>query len=176
MQPLHNANKSGSAEQPPAGQAAQLVGELAEVFAKLAAPPPEEVWRLIRGVKGAPPEDRPPRIPNPALLHRMISFLRQNPGSTMGEFSQALGMPLYAATRIVDSLVKNGLADRLSDPDDRRIVRVTLTDVGLRLHETMEAHLVRGIQRMMACLTPEEQGVLITLLRKVTASLKASET
>ena len=176
MQQLHDANKPGGAERLSAGQAAQLVGELAEVFAKLAAPPPKEVWRLIRGVKGAPPEDRPPRIPNPVLHHRMSSFLRLNPGSTMGEVSQSLGVPLYAATRIVDSLLESGLADRLSDPDDRRIVRVTLTDVGLRLHETMEAHLARGIQRMMACLTPEEQGVLITLLRKVTASLKASET
>jgi DNA-binding MarR family transcriptional regulator len=76
---------------------------------------------------------------------------------------------------MVDSLVATGLADRLSDPDDRRVVRVTLTEDGRRLHQAIEAHVAQSIQRIMACLTPEEQDILITLLRKVASSLKESE-
>ena len=94
----------------------------------------------------------------------------------MGELSQALSVPLYTATRMVDSLVENGLAERLPDPDDRRIVRVTLTDDGLRFHEAIESRITKDIQKIMACLTPEEQDILMALLRKVTASLKESET
>jgi len=77
---------------------------------------------------------------------------------------------------MVDSLVENGLADRLSDPEDRRVVRVTLTDNGLRFHEAFEAHVAQNSQRIMACLTPEEQRILIALLRKIAASLRESNT
>lgn len=93
----------------------------------------------------------------------------------MGELSQALSVPLYSATRAVDSLVAVGLVDRQSDPGDRRVVRVTLTEDGLRLHRAIEEHLARNIERVMACLTPGEQGILVDLLRKVAASLKETE-
>jgi DNA-binding MarR family transcriptional regulator len=177
MQISHNANNSGDPQQQPyARQAAQFINEIAEILAKVASPPPDELVQLMRRLEGAQSKDRPDRISHPHAFHRISSILHQKPGSTMGELSQALSVPLYTATRMVDSLVENGLADRLSDPDDRRIVRVTLTDDGLRFHEAIESRITRNIQRIMACLTPEEQGVLIALLRKVTASLKESET
>jgi DNA-binding MarR family transcriptional regulator len=94
----------------------------------------------------------------------------------MGQLSQAISVPLYTATRMVDSLVENGLANRLSDPDDRRIVRVILTDNGLRFHEAMEACLAQDFHKIMACLTLEEQRILIALLHKLAASLKESKT
>lgn len=143
---------------------------------KVASPPPDEVLQLISRLEGAQSKDKPHRIPNPVALYRIGSILHRKPGSTMGELSQALSVPLHTATRMVDSLVENGLADRLSDPEDRRIVRVTLTDNGRRFHEAIAAHVVQSTQRVMACLTPDEQGVLIALLHKVAASLIESKT
>jgi len=177
MQISHNANNGGDSQQQSyAGQAAQVIEELREILAKVAPPPPDEVLSLISRLKGEQSKDKPHLISKHVAFHRMRSILHRKPGSTMGELSQALSVPLYTATRMVDSLVENGLADRLSDPDDRRIVRVNLTDDGRRLHEAIEAHVAQSIQRVMACLTPEEQGILITLLRKVAASLKESKT
>ena len=174
---MHDASNGGDPQQQPyAGQAAQFVRELAEVLAKVASPPPDELLQLISRLEGAQSKDKPHRVSNPVAFHRISSILYRKPGSTMGELSQALSVPLYTATRMVDSLVENGLADRLSDPDDRRIVRVSLTDDGLRFHEAIEAHVALNIQRIMACLTPEEQGILVALFRKVTASLKESQT
>jgi len=176
MQILSDANNGGNPQQPYAEQAAQFIEELREILAKVASPPPDEVLPLISRLEGAQSKDKPHLISRHVAFHRMRSILHRKPGSTMGELSQALSVPLYTATRMVDLLVENGLADRLSDPDDRRIVRVTLTDDGLRLHEAIEAHVAQSIQRIMACLTPEEQDILITLLRKVAASLKESKT
>jgi DNA-binding MarR family transcriptional regulator len=173
MQISHNANNYGGRQQQPyAEQAARFIKEIAEVM----SPPPDEVIQLASRLVGAQFKDIPDRISNPHAFHRISGILHQKPSSTMGELSQALSVPLYTATRMIDSLVENGLADRLSDPDDRRIVRVTLTDDGLRFHEAIEAHIAQKVHRIMACLTPEEQGILIALLRKVTASLKESET
>jgi len=149
--------------------------QLAEVLVKVASPPPDEVLQLISRLEGAQSKDKPHRIPNPVALYRMGSILHRKPGSTMGELSQALSVSLCTATRMVDRFVEDGLADRLSDPNDRRIVRVTLTDNGLRFHEAFEAHVAQESQRIMACLTPEEQGILIAILHKVAASLIESK-
>jgi DNA-binding MarR family transcriptional regulator len=172
---LPNANNGGNPQQSYAGQAAQVIEQLREILAKVAPPPPDEVLSLISRLEGAQAKDKSHLISKHVAFHRLRSILHRKPGLTMGELSQTLLVPLYTATRMVDSLVATGLADRLSDPDDRRIVRVTLTEDGRRLHQAIEAHVAQSIQRIMACLTPEEQGVLITLVRKVAASLKESE-
>jgi DNA-binding MarR family transcriptional regulator len=175
MQILHDANNGGDSQQPYAGQAAQVIKELKDILGKVAPPPPDEALSLVSRLEGAPPKDKP-LISKHVAFHRLRGILHRKPGLTMGELSQALSVPLYAATRMVDSLVATGLADRLPDPDDRRVVRVTLTEDGRRLHQAIEAHVAQSIQRIMACLTPEEQDILITLLRKVASSLKESET
>ena len=176
MQILHDANNGGNRQQPYAEQAAQAIEELREILVKLAPPPPEEVLPLISRLEGVQSKDKPRLISKHVAFHRMSNILHRKPGLTMGELSQALSVPLYTATRMVDLLVEDGLADRQSDPDDRRIVRVTLTNDGRRLHQAIEARVAQSMQRIMACLTPEEQGILITLLRKVAASLKESKT
>lgn len=176
VQISHRAINYGDLQQQPyAGQAGQFFEELMEIVVKV-TPPPDEVLQLATQLEGAQFKDKPHLIFNPVAFRRIGSFLHQNPGSTMGQLSQAISVPLYTATRMVDSLVENGLADRLSDPDDRRIVRVILTDNGLRFYEAMEARLAQNFQKTMACLTPEEQRVLIALLHKVAASLKESKT
>jgi len=176
MQYSHNASNARDSQQHLCpGQAGQFFEELAEILAE-AAPRPNEVLQLATRLTGAQLQDKPHLTTNPIAFRRMLSFLHQNPGSTMGELSQALSVPLYAATRMVDNLVENGLADRLSDPDDRRIVRVTLTDSGLRFHQAIEARLAQDFQGIMVHLTPEEQRILIALLHKVAASLKEPKT
>jgi len=176
MQMLQNANNGrDSQQQPYAGQTVQFIEGLTQILAKVAPLAPDEVLRLISRPEGAQSKDKPQLI-NPVAFHRMGSILHRKPGLTMGELSQALSVPLYTATRMVDRFVEDGLADRLSDPDDRRIVRVTLTDNGRRFHEAIEDHLVENTERVMACLTPDEQGILIALLHKVAASLIESQT
>ena len=51
-------------------------------------------------------------------------------GETMGRLSERLGVRQNALTQAADRLVKRGLAERLSDPTDRRIVRLRLTETG----------------------------------------------
>ena len=176
MRILHNASNARDPQQHLyAGQAIQFFEELAEILAE-AAPHPNEILQLVTRLTGAQLEAKRHLTTNPVAFRRMLSFLHQNPGSTMGGLSQALSVPLYAATRTVDNLVENGLADRLSDPDDRRIVRVTLTDSGLRFHQAIEARLAQVFRGIMVHLTPEEQRILIALLHKVAASLKEPKT
>jgi DNA-binding MarR family transcriptional regulator len=51
-------------------------------------------------------------------------------GETMGRLSERLGVRQNALTQAADRLVRHELAERLSDPSDRRVVRLRLTATG----------------------------------------------
>jgi DNA-binding MarR family transcriptional regulator len=93
---------------------------------------------------------------------------------TMGDLSRALDVPLSTATRIVDLLVKSNSLVRLPDPDDRRVVRVALTETGTAMYRAINDAMQRRVQRMLRPFTPEERETLIALLRKLVAGLEES--
>lgn len=64
-----------------------------------------------------------PQIKTLVLLER-VGPLR------MGSIAICLGRALSATTTVMDRLVKKGLVDRVSDPNDRRVVICKLTDPG----------------------------------------------
>jgi DNA-binding MarR family transcriptional regulator len=91
---------------------------------------------------------------------------RQEP-ITMGELSRILDVPLSTATRIVDWLEQSGQAERLPDPDDRRVVRVTLTESGWSYHRAANELISRHIQKWLQSFTPDERRSLLHLTQKL---------
>jgi DNA-binding MarR family transcriptional regulator len=153
-------------------QVAEFVNYLVQVLEKATAPPADELARLVSQLDQTGPEDKPRHIAKPPAFYRMSSILYRNPNPTMGELSHALSVPLPTATRMANWWVDNGYAQRLPDASDRRVVRVALTDRGRRLHEVMEGHIGRSVQKVLACLTPRERGTLVGYLAKIAAALK----
>lgn len=91
---------------------------------------------------------------------------------TMGELSRALQVPLSTATRIMDWLVKNGYAGRLPDPEDRRIVRVTLTETGQEMYRTINDYLLERLEKLMGQFSLQERESLLSLLTKLSDALE----
>jgi DNA-binding MarR family transcriptional regulator len=107
------------------------------------------------------------------LFHRVgIVFSRYQEPISMGELSHDLEVPLSTATRIMDWLVNNGYAVRLTDPGDRRIVRVALTDAGQDIYRTVNEFFMERVERFMRQFTPEERDTLLALLRKILDALE----
>ena len=102
------------------------------------------------------------------LFHKIGQVLAnaQEPVS-MGELSRELEVPLSTATRLMDWLVKNDYARRLPDSEDRRIVRMALTDEGRSLYQTINDYLLERLERVMGHFTPEERESILALLRKL---------
>ncbi len=153
----------------------QFMQYLGDVLAKLISPPAGDLVQLLNQVDEIRPKDVPNFVANPLSFYPMSSFLYQNVNPTMGELSHALSVPLPTATRMVDWWIENGYAERLSDPFDRRIVRVNITARGLRLHEIVEMHLTQIFQQVLDCLTADEQETLLTLFRRVSTGLKQAD-
>ena len=149
-------------------QIIEFVHYLKEILTMVSVPPPEEfieVRKLLFGSQSSEKYD-------PTTFQRMGTILYQKRNPTMGEVSHALSVPLSTATRMANWWVDGGYAQRLPDPGDRRIVRLTLTDNGLQFLETLEKHMEDTVERILSCLTPEEKGILVALSAKVASNLK----
>lgn len=99
------------------------------------------------------------------LLEALIS--REGGPITMGEISRAMDVPMSTATRIIDWFVRNEYAVRLPDADDRRIVRIDLTETGRETVQTIHAFLLERVGKILSRLGPVEGEQLMALLEKL---------
>jgi DNA-binding MarR family transcriptional regulator len=75
---------------------------------------------------------------------------------SMKELAAARGVALNTATSLVDRLVAGGLVERRGDPDDRRVVRVAVTERGRVLVERLRTAREAVMRRLFDDLGDEE--------------------
>ena len=75
-------------------------------------------------------------------------------------------------TRLVDRLIKQGLARRERDKDDRRVVLVEITGAGLSLLSRLDGPAGDSTEAAMAGLKPQQLRTLDTLLNEVRAGIR----
>ena len=101
----------------------------------------------------------------------ILSALWRQDGMLVSEIADYTGNNAPAASRIIDRMVERGLVSRQADGDDKRVVRVHLTQQGLSLkhledfHERVNAVLLDGV-------SAEETETLFRLLRLVDANAR----
>lgn len=90
---------------------------------------------------------------------------------TAGALNRAAMVTSGAITNRIDRLAARGLVERLPDEEDRRSVRVRLTDEGrAKVDEILGAHVDNEV-RLLAALAPEDRERLAGLLRGLLESL-----
>lgn len=101
---------------------------------------------------------------------RVLTLMEKRGSLTLGGVAAALGVHPSNATRMCDRLVVAGYVDRQDDPDDRRQLRLTLTDVGHRLVESVMSHRRTAVARAMAEMAPEDRALLVSTLEQFTTA------
>lgn len=96
---------------------------------------------------------------------------RNREGVTMGELSQLLMVSNGNVTGLVNRLVKEGLIERDADEHDRRIFRVTMTERGASVFETMAQRHEQWLDDMLAGLDTEEIDSLLASLNNLRVSV-----
>ena len=104
------------------------------------------------------------------LEGRAMLFIARHNQCLMSEFSRGVAVPLSTATRLVDRLVVKGLLVRERSDEDRRVVRVALSEQGRQLERHASEHTRKTIDTMLAKLTHQQQKQLVDLLRVLSAS------
>jgi len=149
-------------------QTAVQILELLQLFAlrHYSFVPPEHVIRLQQLLENSK-RGSGDLFSNYPVLLRIFTFLAcAATPLTMRELGIEIGMPPSSTTRIVDWLVRANIIERVDDPDDRRIVRVRLTEIGWQIHRTGMDYNKKQVMNMLAIFTPEEQEQLLRLMHK----------
>ena len=95
-----------------------------------------------------------------------VLLLAHSPaGVSHGEIARALGVGLSTVTGIVDRLVEHGLVDRHTDPEDRRLSRVRITQAGCDLLDGLWATRRERLGQVLAGLSPEDRATLQAALQ-----------
>lgn len=101
----------------------------------------------------------------------VLLFLRNNPGyDTARDITELRGMVKSQVSQAVEVLADRGLLSRQSDPEDRRLVHLILTESGQALGQSAQRLQSACYARLLQGFTPEEEACLETLLEKVLAN------
>lgn len=87
--------------------------------------------------------------------------------TTPAEVASYIALDPGAVTRLVDRLVTKGLLVRATDPEDRRLTRLVLTEQGRALTPELAALADHNDATFFVVLTDAERRDLATLLAKV---------
>ncbi len=105
-----------------------------------------------------------------ARFDLMAQLAKSPEGLTMGELSRRLMVTNGNVTGLVRRLVEEGLVARRSDPGDRRLQRVRLTEEGLALFGRMAVVHGQWVTELLGELSAEERRSLSALLARVKAA------
>jgi DNA-binding MarR family transcriptional regulator len=130
------------------------------------------------GETGPKPADDDPRGAANALRDLLVSFIRHTPRdmsltsvlalSTLErtgprritDLAVSEGLAQPSMTALVATLVRAGYAERRSDPADRRVVMVAITEAGLALLRTRRSASAEVIADAVGKLSPEDTAAL----------------
>ena len=91
---------------------------------------------------------------------------------TIGEISRKMLVTGGCMTVIIDNLEREGLVQRLRSSEDRRVVKVSLTNKGDTLFRDIFEQHARRVTELASPLSEEEQVQLSSLLKKLGLALK----
>jgi DNA-binding MarR family transcriptional regulator len=108
-----------------------------------------------------------------ALVHEVA--LVGEGGATAAFLADRLGISSPAVTQLVDGLVSEDILRREHDTDDRRRVRIRLSDNGRQLYDLFDRARIAQAEALLQPLSDEETATLGRLLTKVARAANADQ-
>lgn len=105
-----------------------------------------------------------------ATSHQLEALGRlPDAGLTMHQLASSLAISGAAASALADRLVAQGLAERLTSPDDRRVVRLAPTARGRRLAQQHRYAQRRAMVGLMARLDDRQVAAWLDIMETLAA-------
>jgi DNA-binding MarR family transcriptional regulator len=90
----------------------------------------------------------------------------------LNDLAARMAISAPTASRAIEALVLLGLVDRLRDPDDRRALRLGLTDRGQARASERETRVATAFAPAVASLSASERRQLVELLSRLESRLR----
>jgi DNA-binding MarR family transcriptional regulator len=164
--PLKKENKAPDAAPETAlDTQAERIAELMEQTARA----------LFKARKPEPKKLKPEALTLTLAQMRCLRVLAHEENCSMRDLSRHLGVRPSTATELVDSLVRGGYAQRNPDPQDRRVVRLSLAAKGRRMHQKHREHRRKHMRSVIENLTDEQRGAMLGALETLMSVLKPDQ-
>jgi DNA-binding MarR family transcriptional regulator len=108
----------------------------------------------------------------PFVIKTLYAFLDETASYPIGMLGENARVKRSTITDMVDRLENDGLVERTRDPDDRRIVKVRLTDKGRKIKSDFARMCRREFQDIFSQLTKKETDQLMHHLEEAHKLLK----
>jgi len=118
------------------------------------------LWAFERDVGISPPK------------YFILHVLAREAGISQGEIGRLYGVDPSRITRLAKQLETEGLIERTRDPEDNRVVRMSLTSEGRRAFEMASERGEVFKDRVRSALSEEEYRELRRLLDKLTEAME----
>lgn len=108
---------------------------------------------------------------------RALLYLEQHMSGTgsIGELAKELHSSLGWASRVADSLAKQGLIESTRDKRDRRLVHLKLTDKGTQIAHLLSAALHKPVSVSLSEMPAKQSKVISQFFRKFAKRLNGSD-
>jgi len=105
----------------------------------------------------------------------ILNFLNQEDESTMTDMAKFMDVTTAAMTGIVDRLVKYGYVLRLSDPDDRRVIKIKATAKGEDLVKKINKQRRQMIMEIFSTISQREREDYLRILTRIYSMLTGAK-
>jgi DNA-binding MarR family transcriptional regulator len=97
----------------------------------------------------------------------LVEHLGDSGRHMMRELAEVLLLAVNSVTSTVDNLERKGLVRRHRSDEDRRVVRVELTQGGQVVYRAAVAEKLAFLRRMLEVLNEDEREIFMVLFRKI---------
>ena len=108
----------------------------------------------------------------PSQIKSLFAFKNDNELYPIGELGRNALVKSSTMTDMIDRLEKDGIAERMRDDDDRRVVKVRLTDRGKKIKKQFAFKMRKGVEEAFSKLSEEEEKTLLDHLKGAYQILK----
>jgi len=102
----------------------------------------------------------------------VVKMLEHMGDLSLSELSDAIRAQNSTVTGIVDRMEREGIVERVRSTDDRRVVRIHLTDKGNKLASEIPIEPIGIFESALETLSPQELRDALKVAAKVTARIK----
>ncbi|MFI5285481.1 MAG: MarR family winged helix-turn-helix transcriptional regulator [Candidatus Dormibacteria bacterium] len=103
-------------------------------------------------------------------LEQLRAATETSRGATMNEIARMQQCALSSASALVDRVIRLGFAERRSDAEDRRIIHIVPTTLGLQMLDRFDEARKTVSLEVLTCLSDAELEKLVLLMGKVVDS------
>lgn len=111
-----------------------------------------------------------------AMQWRPLAIIERGRAETSAELARIIGVDTGAMTRTLDRLEAKGLLRRVRSSEDRRVIKLELTDIGLSKAREIPSYIAKALNTHLRGFSSEEVRQLRHLLGRMLANGSACGT